>query len=190
MPFDTLVEVRVSATNSQGTSTVSSVNTSGARTRRAPAAMAAPVKVSGDQTQISLSWTALTSSADTGNSAITAYQLYWDNGSGTTSQLVYSGTATTATVTGLSSGTNYKFKVRAENVYGYGSYSSEVTISASTVPGTVSSITSAYATYPNVDITWSAPSSNGGSTITKYQVLIWSPAANGFVEDTTNCDGT
>jgi hypothetical protein len=128
LPFDTLVEVRVSATNSEGTSTVSSVNTSGARTRRAPAAMAVPVKVSGDQTQISLSWTALTSSADTGNSAITAYQLYWDNGSGTSSLLVYSGTGTTTTVTGLSSGTSYKFKVRAQNVYGFGSYSSEVTI--------------------------------------------------------------
>jgi hypothetical protein len=128
LPFDTLIEVRISATNSEGTSTVSSVNTSGARTRRAPAAMAVPVKVSGDQTQISLSWTALTSSADTGNSAITAYQLYWDNGSGTSSLLVYSGTGTTTTVTGLSSGTSYKFKVRAQNVYGFGSYSSEVTI--------------------------------------------------------------
>lgn len=107
---------------------MSSVNTSGARTRRPPAPMAVPVKVSGDQTQITLSWTALSSSADTGNSAITAYQLYWDNGSGSTSVLIYSGTGTTTTVTGLTSGTNYKFMVLAQNVYGFGSESSEVTI--------------------------------------------------------------
>lgn len=38
-------------------------------------------------------------------------------------------------VTGLVGGLQYKFKVRALNVYGYGEFSSEYVVEASDVPG-------------------------------------------------------
>ena len=53
-----------------------------------------------------LTWTALSSATDTGNSAIIAYNVYWNAGvtanSATTS--LYEGLTTTYTLTGLTSG--------------------------------------------------------------------------------------
>ena len=137
-------------------------------TRTEPATMAAPTegtKVS--DTSLIINWAALTGSSDTGNSPITAYSLYWNAGSGTTFTQLFEGIATTYTASGLTSGTNYKFKVRAKNIYGYGPFSPEAEFSASTVPSLPASVTTAYDTYPNIDITWTAPSS-GGLSITKY----------------------
>jgi hypothetical protein len=112
-----------------------------------------------------VSWTALTTTAETGDSAITEYNLYWDSGTGTVTTSLYAGTGTTYTVTGLSAGTNYIFKVRAKNIYGYGSFSSDVTFTTSTtVPGTMSELTTAYNPHPIIDISWTAPS-NGGAAI-------------------------
>jgi len=116
-----------------------------------------------------ISWTALSSATDIGNSAITAYNLYWDTGAGTSATTsLYEGLTTSYTLNGLTSGRNYKFKIRARNIYGYGSFSTEVTLQASTLPGTVTTITTQYGTYPNVEIVWSPPASNGGTAITKY----------------------
>jgi len=129
LTFDTLVEVRISATNIIGTSSTSTVNTSGARIRRAPGTMGVVTKASGDETMMVISWTALTSATDTGNSAITAYNLYWDAGAGTSATIsLYEGLTTSYTLTGLISGKNYRFKIRAKNIYGYGTFSNEVTL--------------------------------------------------------------
>lgn len=64
-------------------------------------------------------WTALTGT-QTGNSPILSYNLYWDNGSGSAIYELTDSFVTTFTVTGLTGGSNYIFKVRARNVYGYG----------------------------------------------------------------------
>jgi len=56
----------------------------------------------------------------TGNSPILSYNLYWDNASGSTVYELEDELVTTFTVTGLTGGQNYSFKVRARNVYGYG----------------------------------------------------------------------
>jgi len=85
------------------------------------------------QTEISLSWTALTGTA-TGNSAILSYNLYWDNALGTTNIEVIDSLVTSHTLTGLVGGQNYLFKVRAKNIYDYGDFSSEVSVLASDVP--------------------------------------------------------
>jgi hypothetical protein len=191
LAFDTLVEVRITATNIIGTGSTSVVNTSGAKIRRAPGTMGVVTKTSGDETQMVISWTALSSATDIGNSAILAYNLYWDTGAGTSATTsLYEGLTTSYTLTGLTSGRNYKFKIRARNVYGYGSFSTEVTLQASTLPGTVTTITTQYGTYPNVEIVWSPPASNGGTAITKYQILIWNPTTSTYVEDMSYCDGS
>jgi hypothetical protein len=72
-------------------------------------------------------WTGLTG-LSTGNSAILSYNLYWDNGSGTTNVQLTDSLITSYTVIGLTGGQSYKFKVRARNIYGYGDWSTDVII--------------------------------------------------------------
>ena len=71
---------------------------------------------------MTVAWTSLTGTA-TGNSAITAYDLRWDSASGSTIYLLSESLITSFTVTGLTAGTTYKYKVRGKNIYGYGTYS-------------------------------------------------------------------
>ena len=80
-----------------------------------------------------MSWTALTGAA-TGNSNILSYNLFWDNATGTSNIQVLDKVVTTHKVTGLVGGKNYKFKVRAGNVYGYGEFANEVTTLTAETP--------------------------------------------------------
>jgi hypothetical protein len=103
--------------------------------------MSAPVRGSTTSaTQIVLSWSALSTSASTGGSAITSYNLQWDSGtSGVTwTNLVGyspSSTSTTYTLTsGITHGSSYEFRVRAKNAFGWGSFSSATTIMSAAVP--------------------------------------------------------
>jgi Fibronectin type III domain len=81
-------------------------------------------------------WTALTGTS-TGGSTILTYNLYWDNNSGSPTLFLLDSLVTSETITGLTVGSNYIFKVRAKNIYGYGPFSSSVTIMASDVPSTM-----------------------------------------------------
>lgn len=76
----------------------------------------------------------MTTSSQTGNSAILGYQLLWDNGSGTTDIIAVTTTSLSHLIEGLDESTDYKFRVVAKNVYGYGDPSDEVIIRASDVP--------------------------------------------------------
>ncbi len=70
---------------------------------------------------------------------------------------------TSYTVTsGSTSGNSYKFKVRAKNVYGFGSYSPIATIKSSEEPGQPDPVT-IIDDDTNVKITWTIPSSNNES---------------------------
>lgn len=60
-----------------------------------------------------------------GNSPILAYNLYWDDGTGVLDIELVEQIVFEFTVTGLVGGVNYKFKVRALNIYGYGQFSDE-----------------------------------------------------------------
>jgi large repetitive protein len=85
----TLIRVRATASNDYGESSESTENTSGATYRTVPAAMSAPVRDSSStSSQIILTWTAPSTSAETGGSAITAYELLWDAGDGATPDTV------------------------------------------------------------------------------------------------------
>ncbi|BCS55760.1 hypothetical protein GSbR_03640 [Geobacter sp. SVR] len=82
-------------------------------------------------------------------------------------------TATTHTVTGLTNGTGYTFTVTATNALGTSATSAQsnlVTPAASfTVPGAPAGVT-AVAGNGQATVTFTAPSSNGGSSITGYTV--------------------
>ena len=115
---------------------------------------------------VKLSWTA----GGTGGSAITGWKYQQDTGDWTDIQ--GSGASTTSyTVTGLTNGTDYTFQVRAVNKKGDGTASAAVTATPSTTPGapTGLSATSSNQTARQVALSWTAPTSNGGATITGYE---------------------
>ena len=77
----------------------------------------------------------------------------------------------THTETGLVMGTDYLFRVRAKNSFGWGPWSDEVTIRADEVPAQIVPVTTSIQTlYARID--WSPPSTDNGSAITSYRVLI------------------
>jgi hypothetical protein len=90
-------------------------------------------------------WGAVTDAGlPTGNSAVTAYELLWDNGdSGLTTFVPLTLTtdlATSHTIVGVTEGASYRFVVRAVNIYGTGADSSEATIRASDVPSRMNTV--------------------------------------------------
>ncbi len=88
------------------------------------------------------------------------------------------GTATTATITGLTIGTAYRFRVTAVNGIGVGAPSAVVTATpGAVVPGVPRELTAA-ATATGVVLTWEPPTTNGGSPILDY-VLLRGPSASG-----------
>ncbi len=124
-------------------------------------------------TQLAVTWTA---PANTGGSAITNYLVKYSSNNGVagswTRYMPGSPiTATSCTVTGLTNGTAYVIKVIARNSVGISlpSANSAPATPAATVPG---SPTSVVATSGNTSlaVTWTAPTSTGGSNITNYLV--------------------
>lgn len=113
--------------------------------------------------------------SDNGGSTITSYNIEWDQGlGGAFSELVGFSTnsmLTTYTITGLTSGNDYKFRYRVENLFGYSDYSPEVTLTAKAIPDQVATPSSFVNSGTNVVITWVAPNANGG-TISSYTMLI------------------
>src|SRR6185295_5866014 len=71
------------------------------------------------------------------------------------------------TIGGLSNGTSYAFTVMAANAAGSGPPSNSLSATPRTVPG-APTLTSATPSNGQVSLSWSAPGSNGGSSITGY----------------------
>ena len=138
-----------------------------------------PANISGTPSdgQVALSWDA---PASDGGSAITDYAVSVFNSSGgpatgvtgATTCLVGSNTPSFA-FTGLTDETPYTFEVAAVNVGGTGSQSG---LSSSFTPFTVPGApTGVVGTSGNgqIALTWTAPSDDGGSAITDYQVSVF-----------------
>ena len=83
-------------------------------------------------------------------------------------------------ITGLTSGQAYLFKIRARNIYGYGSFSPTATILASDVPNVMTTINTVNIG-TNILIIWSAPPGDGGETIDAYEVQLYLPLTDTFV---------
>lgn len=77
-------KIRAAAINSLGTAEYSDDNTSGAVMTTLPTQMADPTYATLTKTTVTINWTSLTANADIGGTAITSYNLYWDNGTGST----------------------------------------------------------------------------------------------------------
>ena len=158
----------VKAVNAVGTS-VPSNEANATPTATTPSAPTGLVASAGNG-QVVLSWTVPTSD---GGSPITGYNVYRStspNGEGSTP--VATAVSSTYTDTGLTNGTKYYYKVAAVNAVGTSQQSGEASATpqaAATVPSAPQNLT---ATGGNqaVQLSWSAPASNGGATVTSYNV--------------------
>jgi hypothetical protein len=122
---------------------------------------------------VALTWTAPSSS---GASAINGYDVYEGTSSGHESATPFNSslipsTQFTYTVTPLTDGTPYFFTVEAQNNQGNSPASNELSATPE-APGVSSPPIGLQATGGNgsVSLSWTAPSSNGGSSITGYNV--------------------
>ena len=169
------------------TTTTTSTSSTTTTTTIAATAPSAPTSVSGTSGdgQVSVSWTA---PASNGGAAITDYIVQYSTSSGDSYSTFSDGTSTStsATVTGLTNNTPYYFKVAAVNSAGTSSYS---TVSASVTPGKPSApLSLSVSSGTNgMSVSWSAPSSNGGSALTDYVVQYTTTSGGSY---STFADGT
>ena len=160
----TKYEFRVIAVNPAGIGPASAIVTATPIAR--PDAPASLVVAAGDS-KASLSWTA---PGYDGGSKITDYIVEYRKDAGQWAKF-NDGTSTTtsATVTGLANGVKYEFRVRASTASGVGSPSNTASAMPFTVPGAPTTLI-AFGDNLSAQLTWIAPTSNGGSQITDYIV--------------------
>ena len=145
-----------------------------------PNAPTGPTAVAGT-TSATLSWSA---PPDDGGSAVIRYTVTASPGGASCSS-----STTTCVVNGLANGTTYTFTVVATNVVGSGPAS---IASNGVVPRTVPGAPSAVGASPgdgSSTVSWSAPSTDGGSVITGYTVT-FSPGGATCATSTTTCTVT
>lgn len=134
---------------------------------------------------------------ETGGDAILSYHVEYDGGTGGSAWTELQGytsnsLALSVVKTGLTVSTAYQVRYRTRNQFGWSAgYSSAATISTLTEPGQVEvSTITATLVGTNVEVTWSAPASNG-SPLLGYEILFPATAgAEPSAEDTAYCDGS
>ena len=147
-----------------------------------PGALGAPVvntPITAGRESLTVSW--LAPSSD-GGSAITAYDLRHirsdaaskADGDWTVAQDVWTGSGPLQYVlTGLANGTQYDVQVRAVNDDGDGPWSAKVTgTTARTVSTAPTGLTATANGQSQIDLSWQSPASDGGATITGYQLEV------------------
>jgi len=125
--------------------------------------------------QVTLTWQAPGSD---GGSSITGYKVYWGTVSGSYTDVQEVGNVLTYTVTGLTNGQGYYFAVTALNAVGESDKSNEVSAIPCTVPSAPQNLQST-AGNQQVTLTWQAPGSDGGSSITGYKVY-WGTVSGSY----------
>ena len=139
-------------------------------------------------TEIDLSWTAPVSN---GGSEITGYQVQVSEDGGTTfTDLPTTSDAATLTYehTGLSAGTERHYQVAAINSIGTGAYSSPVpatTHDVSVAPAEPTSLMATAVSETEIDLSWAAPTNDGGSALTGYTLQYNKAGGTAFGESVT-----
>jgi len=118
--------------------------------------------------QVALAWTA---PASNGGQAISDYAVEYKLAADSSWTVFADGTSTstTATVTSLTNGSSYNFRIKAVNIVGQGTASSVATATPATAPSAPTA-PSAVSGNNQATVSFTAPASDGGSAITSYTV--------------------
>jgi fibronectin type 3 domain-containing protein len=131
----------------------------------------------GGNGHVSLAWAP---PAANGGSAVTGYKVYLSTAPGSKGTDLATVTTTGYTATGLSNGTKYYFRVTAINALGQGPASAQVSVTPAVTPpppppisppGAPSALMVGVAS-AQVSLSWTAPSTTGGSPVTGYNVYM------------------
>ena len=166
---------RVSAINSAGTGDPSNVAdaTTEAASVAKPGAPTGLTATADGQTEIDLSWSA---PSDNGGASITGYRIEVSADGSNWSDLVANtnSTATSYSHTGLEAGSTRRYRVSAINSEGTGSVSNvaNATTDAPTKPGAPTRLTATANGQTQIDLSWTAPSDDGGADITGYRIEV------------------
>jgi fibronectin type 3 domain-containing protein len=115
---------------------------------------------------VKLTWVA---PSNNGGAAIDTYQVQRKTSSAGPWTNLASVSGLSYTAGGLTNGTTYHFRVRAHNLAGWGPFSTVVSAVPRTVP-TAPQTPTAQPGNASVQLSWTAPSSNGGAAIVNYHV--------------------
>jgi hypothetical protein len=159
----TTYQILIIAVNSVGDSLPS--NMISATPSTTPGAPTITSIIAGNQTA-TVNFTA----GSTGGLPITNYEYSTDNGS-TWNLRSPASTTSPIVITGLVNGTPYSIRIRAINSIGSGTQSNVVSVTPATTPS-APTIDTFSVTSSSVTINFTAPISNGGSTITNYKYSI------------------
>lgn len=159
-------DFKVQANNGLSLGAGSEVTASPFNLSTAPLNLSA-VKSTSSPTALTLTWD---NPSNNGGSLVTSYQVQKKASPSVTWLLVSNNNLSNSIeITGLDQNTSYDFSVTPINSAGYGtpSYITTTTYSAPSAPLNLSAISSYY----SLALSWSTPSSNGGSSVTGYQVF-------------------
>eukprot|EP00744_Colponema_vietnamica_P003777 GILI01005732.1.p1 GENE.GILI01005732.1~~GILI01005732.1.p1 ORF type:complete len:2203 (+),score=253.12 GILI01005732.1:565-6609(+) len=123
---------------------------------------------------ITLTWDA---PADNGGLVLTGYEVWMDDGAAGALSMYWTGSAESVSVVGLSTGYTYRFQMRALNPIGSSAFTSALVLRCGTKPATpFSPFLFTTVKTSNVSMTaiikWTAPSNNGGLTISGFKVFM------------------
>ena len=142
-----------------------------------PMAPGTPVASTGDAS-ISSSWAA---PSDDGGFTISNYEMHLNDETAGTDVYIDTGSNRTETLNGLANGHTYRLRVRAENSLGTGPWSGwSPSVIPVTTPSAPTGPTITVTGVSAADASWSAPSDDGGLTITGYELVLENQTSGSF----------
>ena len=143
----------------------------------------------GSTTSLDVTWTAPTNTGP----AIASYDLQYRAGSsGNFTNGPQNVTGTSAAIGSLAADTSYEVQVRATNAEGDGDWSVAGTgrTTATSAPGAPTGLTATASGATQIDLSWSAPGSTGGSAITGYNIEVSPNGTSGWTDQVANTNST
>ena len=143
----------------------------------------------GSTTSLDVTWTAPTNTGP----AIASYDLQYRAGtSGSFTAGPQDETGTSAAIASLMASTSHQVQVRATNAEGDGDWSFAGTgrTTATSAPGAPTGLTATASGATQIDLSWSAPASTGGSAITGYKIEVSPNGTSGWTDQVANTNST